>query len=106
MEEGTERVTVCLFVGFAQWADLLSVELLLKSAFRVEELARKWVDVLGGAIAGEERKKSEKRLRDLDWGQALVHLEKAQKARAEHQRRMQEELERRRREEYERTQRE
>jgi hypothetical protein len=106
VEEGTERVTLCLFVGFAQWSELLTIELLLKSPFRIEEFARKWLDVLGGTIAGEDAKKSEKRLRDLDYGKVLENLQKAQAGRAEHQRRMQEELERRRREEYERTQRE
>ena len=104
--QGAEWVTLVLFVGFAQWTDVLTVELLLKSAFRIEEFARKWLDVLGGKIAKEDAKKSEKRLRDLDYGQVLGNLEKAQKARAEHQRKMQEELERRRRDEYDRTQRE
>lgn len=104
--QGTEWTVLVLVVGFAQWADLLTVELLLKSTFRVEEFARKWLDALGGTVAGEDAKKSEKRLRDLDYGQVLDHLDKAQKARAEHQRKMQEELEKRRRDEYDRTQRE
>jgi hypothetical protein len=106
LEWGAGRVATDLFVAFAMWSDLLTPELLLKSAFRVEEFARKWVDAVGASVAGEKLADSEKRLRNLDYGKVLENLEKAQKAREEHRKRL-EEIERKRaQEEYERTQRE
>ena len=106
VEWGTERTTALLFVAFAKWADLLTIPLLLKSVFRVEEFARKWVEVLGGAIAGEKEKDSHKRIRNLDYGNVLENLQKAQKAREAHRKRLEEIEAKRRQEEYERTQRE
>lgn len=103
---GSERVAVGIFVAFAAWADLLTVPLLLKSTFRIEEFARKWIDAIGGTVAGEKEKESEKRVRNLDYGKVLDNLEKAQKAREEHRKRLEEIEAKRRQEEYERTQRE
>ena len=37
----------------SQAAPLLTIDLLLKSPFRVEEFARKWIHELGGSIEGE-----------------------------------------------------
>lgn len=58
-------------------AKLLTVELLLKSPFRVEELARKWVHALGGTIAGETAKESAQRMERLDFGDVLKNLKAA-----------------------------
>lgn len=63
-------------------AKLLTLELLLKSAFRVEELARKWVHALHGGIAGETAKKSDEMLERLDFGGVLKNLRDADADRA------------------------
>ncbi len=71
-------------------ARLLTVELLLKSPFRVEELARKWVHALGGTIEGERPDESRRRMERLDFGGVLKSLEEAGRDREERMRRLQE----------------
>lgn len=58
-------------------ARLLTLELLLKSPFRVEELVRKWIRALGGRIDGENEKESRERLERLDFGGVLNNLKAA-----------------------------
>lgn len=99
--------SVCthLLPGFALWSEDLRMDLLSKNPFRVEEFARKWIDALGAAIAGETAAASEKRLREVDFSGSIARVERA-RAEADLRRRLQEEQERRDREEYERYQRE
>lgn len=63
-------------------AKLLTLELLLKSAFRIEELARKWIHVLHAGVAGETAKKSNEMLERLDFGGVLKNLRDADADRA------------------------
>jgi hypothetical protein len=71
------------FAGFSvREAQLLTVELLLKSPFRVEELARKWIHVLGGVVQGEAEPESHARLERLDFGDVLKNLNAADRDRA------------------------
>lgn len=79
-----EKVAVWTFLIFARWADRLTIDLLLKNPFRVEEFARKWVDALGGRIAGESPQKSEEQLQRLDYGKVMENLKKAKEARNAH----------------------
>ena len=77
--------------GFAtREARLLTVELLVKSPFRVEELARKWVHALGGTIEGESPDESRRRMERLDFGGVLKSLEDAGRDREERMRKLQE----------------
>ena len=69
---------------------LLSLELLQKSPFRVEELARKWVHVLGGTIAGETASESKQRMERLDFGGVLKNLQAADADRANRMKKLQE----------------
>jgi len=63
-------------------AKLLTLDLLLKSPFRVEELARKWIHVLQGSVSGEAEEDSHARLLRLDFGDVLKSLDAADRDRA------------------------
>jgi hypothetical protein len=81
LAQDPERLQAAFTRFCVREAKLLTLELLLKSPFRLEELARKWVRSLGGAIAGEEEKESTARLARLDFGDVLKNLEAAEKDR-------------------------
>jgi hypothetical protein len=78
-------VSEAFFVFAARDAQLLSLELLLKSPFRIEELARKWVRALGGAFSGENAEDSDARVKRIDFGGVLKNLEAAEKDRVARQ---------------------
>lgn len=79
------------FPAFAAgMARLLTVELLQKSPFRVEELARKWVHALGAGIAGENAPESRQRMERLDFGGVLKNLQAADADRATRMKKLQE----------------
>lgn len=59
-------------------APLLTTDLLLKSPFRVEEFARKWIHELGGSIEGETEDESRDRMERLDFGGVLKNLKAAE----------------------------
>ncbi|MBI3099239.1 MAG: hypothetical protein HYY93_13515 [Planctomycetes bacterium] len=105
-ERDPDRTAVLLFLAFANGTELLTIDLLLKSPFRVEEFARKWVAAIGGTVAEEPEKRSAQRLRNLDYGEVLGNLQKAQKQREEHHKRLAEIERQRKQEEYERSTRE
>lgn len=78
-------VSEAFFSFAARDTQLLSLELLLKSPFRIEELARKWVRALGGAVAGETAEDSDARVKRIDFGGVLKNLEAAEKDRVARQ---------------------
>lgn len=83
----TERAFVEFATGAAK---LLTVELLLKSMFRVEELARKWVDALGGSFEGETEAQSRELRERLDFGGVLDNLKAADRDRDERMKKLKE----------------
>jgi len=95
-----------VFPGFCRRdAQLLTLELLLKSPFRIEELARKWIAALGGTITGETVKESTARLERIDFGGVLKNLAAADKDREERMKKLKELEEKRLREQQEAYQR-
>lgn len=80
-----ERVMNAFFLFASRDTQLLTMELLLKSPFRIEELARKWVRALGGEITGETADESDARVKRIDFGGVLKNLEAAEKDRAARQ---------------------
>lgn len=87
------------FAGLARETPLLTLELLRQSPLRVEELARRFIAELGGAVRGESPQVSRQRLARLDYGQLLAEAERAKQAaagRVEQLRKLQEEQEKRR----------
>lgn len=87
------------FAGLARETPLLTLELLRQSPLRVEELARRFIAALGGAVRGESPQVSRQRLARLDYGQLLAEAERAKQAaadRVEQLRKLQEEQENRR----------
>lgn len=79
------------FGGFCSGlSQLLTIELLQKSPFRVEELARKWVHALDGTIAGETPAESRQRMERLDFGGVLKNLQAADADRAARVKKLQE----------------
>ena len=85
------------FTGFSiQEAQLLTLELLLKSPFRVEELARKWIGRLGGEVTGESQAESALKLERLDYGGVLKNLKAADADRASRMKKLQEAIDKKR----------
>lgn len=88
-----------LDAGFFQVAGgtpLLTLELLGRSALRVEEIARRVLAGLGAAVQGESPRASQQRLERLDYERLLAEAERAREdasARAEELRRLQDEQE-------------
>jgi hypothetical protein len=79
------------FAGFCSgMARLLTVELLQKSPFRVEELARKWAHALGASIQGESAGESKQKMERLDFGGVLKNLQAADADRAARVKKLQE----------------
>lgn len=59
----------------------LTGEMLRENVFRKEEFLRRWIEWLGGRIAGEEPKESARRVAQLDYRKTLAEYERADKAR-------------------------
>ena len=51
------------------------------NAFRQEEFLRRWIEAVGGSVAGESAKDSKKRLEQLDYRKTLAEYDRAEKAR-------------------------
>ena len=86
-----QRTVQQAFFDFAvRDTQLLTIELLLKSPFRIEELARKWVRAIGGQIAGETQEESDARVKRIDFGGVLKNLEAAEKDRQARQQKLKE----------------
>jgi hypothetical protein len=71
------------FVGLARSSQLLTPELLRQSPLRVEELARRFIALLGAAVRGESEAESRRRLERLDYGRLLAEAERAKQAAAD-----------------------
>jgi hypothetical protein len=65
------------FVGVATGTPLLTMELLLTSRLRLEELARRWLHDLGASIEGETPEESREALDRLDYARLLAELDRA-----------------------------
>lgn len=59
----------------------LTGEMLGSNTFRKEEFLRRWVEWLGGRIAGEEPKESARRVDQLDYRKTLAEYQRADEAR-------------------------
>jgi hypothetical protein len=59
----------------------LTAEMIRANAFRQEEFLRRWIEAVGGEIAGESRKESKKRLEQLDYRKTLAEYDRAEKTR-------------------------
>jgi hypothetical protein len=68
------------FIGVARRTPLLTLELLGRSALRVEELARRLLAGLGAAVQGESPRASRDRLDRLDYERLLAEAERATEA--------------------------
>jgi hypothetical protein len=68
------------FVGVARRTPLLTLELLGRSALRVEELARRLLAGLGAAVRGESPRASRERLERLDYERLLAEAERAKQS--------------------------
>lgn len=77
LKEDSHRIGRAFPLFCVREAQLLTIELLLKSTFRLEELARKWVAALGATIAGEEANESRQKMERLDFGGVLKSLQAA-----------------------------
>jgi len=67
--------------GFFDQIAPLTAEMIRSNRFRQEEFVRRWIDRVGGAVAGERAKQSRQRLEQLDYRKTLAEYEKAQAAR-------------------------
>jgi hypothetical protein len=64
--------------AFLAATEPLDAAMIRDNAFRREELLRQWVAAVGGVIAGETAAFSEKRLKQLDYRQALAEYARAE----------------------------
>jgi hypothetical protein len=71
------------FVGVARRTPLLTLELLGRSALRVEELARRLLAGLGVGVRGESVRASRERLQRLDYERLLAEAERAKQSAAD-----------------------
>ncbi len=67
--------------GFFASVAPLTAEMIRANAFRQEEFLRKWIEAVGGQVAGEGAKESQKRLEQLDYRKTLAEYDRAEKAR-------------------------
>ena len=70
------------FLGVARRTPLLTLELLRRSALRVEELTRRLAAGLGIAVRGESPRASRERLQRLDYERLLAEAERAKESAA------------------------
>lgn len=66
---------------FFETVEPLTGEMLRTNTFRKEEFIRRWIEWVGGRIAGEEEKESGRRVEMLDYRKTLLEYERAEKAR-------------------------
>jgi hypothetical protein len=67
--------------GFFDQIEPLTAEMIRSNRFRREEFLRRWVERVGGSIAGERARQSRQRLEQLDYRKTLAEYGKAQAAR-------------------------
>lgn len=67
--------------GFLDASAPLTAEMVRTNAFRQEEFLRHWIRRCGGAIEGETEERSQERLKQLDYREALAEYKKAEAAR-------------------------
>ncbi|WP_233587440.1 hypothetical protein [Corallococcus sp. CA049B] len=70
----------------------LTAEMIRSNAFRQEEFLRKWLAAVGADVEGETEAESKRRLKDLDYRQAVTDLRKVEEARRKEADRRQEML--------------
>ena len=90
LREDAQRVIRAFPEFAARDAKLLTLDVMLKSTFRIEEFARKWVAALGAGIEGESDKDSDARSERLDFGGVLKNLKAADTDRASRQKTLKE----------------
>jgi hypothetical protein len=83
---------VALLDGFFATIEPLTAEMIRSNTFRREEFLRRWIEALGGRIAGETPAQSQKRLVALDYRKTLAEFRKAESSRLEEARRREEAL--------------
>lgn len=84
------------FLNLARETPLLTLELLLSSPLRLEELARRFIAALGATVDGEEPEESWAALVRLDYGRLLAEVDRAKlsaEQRMEYLRKLQEQQE-------------
>jgi hypothetical protein len=74
---GAQGLVLGGFVGVAAGMSLLTMDLLLASPLRLEELARRWLLDLGVSIEGETAAASREALDRLDYGRLLAEVDRA-----------------------------
>jgi hypothetical protein len=72
---------VALVEAFLEAVFPVTAELVAENPFRREETVRRWIETVGGAIAGETALASRQRLEQLDYRRTLAEYEKAEKSR-------------------------
>jgi len=70
-----------VFEGFLETIAPVTAELVAENPFRREEVIRRWIEALGGTIAGEAPEASRRRLEQLDYRRTLAEYEKAERSR-------------------------
>ncbi|MCY1032958.1 hypothetical protein OV207_15915 [Corallococcus sp. BB11-1] len=76
-----DRTPLARLQQFFEEVHPLTAEMVRSNAFRQEEFLRKWVSALGADIEGETEQESKRRLKDLDYRQAVTDLRKVEEAR-------------------------
>ncbi|HSB60745.1 MAG TPA: hypothetical protein VLI67_03430 [Vicinamibacteria bacterium] len=59
----------------------LTAEMIQANAFRREEFLRRWIESIGGEVAGEGSAESAERIEQLDYRRTLAEYDRAEKAR-------------------------
>lgn len=72
-----------VLAGFFEAIAPLTSEMIRANAFREEEFLRRWIACVGGRVAGEKPKDSQRRLEQLDYRKTLEEYGRAEKARKE-----------------------
>jgi hypothetical protein len=72
---------VAILEGFFEAIFPVTAELIAENPFRREEIVRRWIEAVRGAIAGESPEDARRRLAQLDYRQTLAAYEKAEKSR-------------------------
>ena len=77
-------------VGFKDKIAPLTAEMIRANAFRREEFLRRWAECCNGPIEGEKREQSRKRVKKLDYREALREFHRAEKQRTKEEQQRQE----------------
>ncbi len=70
-----------LLEGFFEAVRPLTGEMIRANAFRREEFLRRFIEAVGGQVAGETAEQSRRRLEQLDYRQTMADYKAAEKAR-------------------------